>query len=137
MRNAIHFTVWLFMAMQASVAFSQTEKTDSITPKDSTQTVKIERKDSIPLKTTDRMLKEVVIFGRRPSIKFNLKDNSINAQLQNIRPGNLNFNVLGFLGYLRQFGIKKCPKKLVISLLFCNFIVDNQLITNIYSDDYH
>ena len=38
---------------------------------------------------------------------------------------------------LRQFGIKKCPKKLVISLLFCNFIVDNQLITNIYSDDYH
>ena len=96
----MHFTVWLFMAMQASVAFSQTEKTDSITPKDSTQTVKIERKDSIPLKTTDRMLKEVVIFGRRPSIKFNLKDNSINAQLQNIRPGNLSFNVLGFLGYL-------------------------------------
>jgi hypothetical protein len=44
MRNAIHFTVWLFMAMQASVAFSQTEKTDSITPKDSTQTVKIEKK---------------------------------------------------------------------------------------------
>ena len=38
---------------------------------------------------------------------------------------------------VRQFGIKKCPKKLVISLLFCNFIVDNQLITNIYSDDYH
>ena len=38
---------------------------------------------------------------------------------------------------IRQFGIKKCPKKLVISLLFCNFIVDNQLITNIYSDDYH
>ena len=46
------------------------------------------------------MLKEVVIFGRRPSIKFNLKDTSINAQLQNIRPGNLNFSVLGFLGYL-------------------------------------
>lgn len=100
MRNAMHFTVWLFMAMQASVAFSQTEKTDSITLKDSTQTVKIEKEDSIPLKTTSRMLKEVVIFGRRPSIKFNLKDNSINAQLQNIRPGNLNFSVLGFLGYL-------------------------------------
>jgi hypothetical protein len=44
MRNAMHFTVWLFMAMQASVAFSQTEKTDSITLKDSTQTVKIEKK---------------------------------------------------------------------------------------------
>ena len=28
--------------------------------------------------------------------------------------------------YLRQFGIRKCPKKLVISLLFCNFIVENQ-----------
>ena len=41
------------------------------------------------------------------------------------------------LDNIRQFGIKKCPKKLVISLLFCNFIVDNQLITNIYSDDYH
>ena len=27
---------------------------------------------------------------------------------------------------LRQFGIRKCPKKLVISLLFCNFIVVNQ-----------
>ena len=27
---------------------------------------------------------------------------------------------------LRQFGIRKCPKKLVISLLFCNLIVDNQ-----------
>ena len=27
---------------------------------------------------------------------------------------------------LRQFGIRKCPKKLVISLLFCNFIVENQ-----------
>ena len=43
----------------------------------------------------------------------------------------------GLRYYIRQFGIKKCPKKLVISLLFCNFIVDNQLITNIYSDDYH
>ena len=43
----------------------------------------------------------------------------------------------GMIESLRQFGIKKCPKKLVISLLFCNFIVDNQLITNIYSDDYH
>ena len=30
---------------------------------------------------------------------------------------------------LRQFGIKKCPKKLVISLLFCNFIVENQSLT--------
>ena len=38
---------------------------------------------------------------------------------------------------IRQFGIRKCSKKLVISLLFCNFMVDNQLITNIYSDDYH
>ena len=28
--------------------------------------------------------------------------------------------------FLRQFGIRKCPKKLVISLLFCNFIVVNQ-----------
>ena len=27
---------------------------------------------------------------------------------------------------IRQFGIRKCPKKLVISLLFCNFIVENQ-----------
>ena len=27
---------------------------------------------------------------------------------------------------LRQFGIRKFPKKLVISLLFCNFIVENQ-----------
>ena len=27
---------------------------------------------------------------------------------------------------IRQFGIRKCPKKLVISLLFCNFIVVNQ-----------
>ena len=26
----------------------------------------------------------------------------------------------------RQFGIRKFPKKLVISLLFCNFIVENQ-----------
>lgn len=30
---------------------------------------------------------------------------------------------------LRQFGIKKSPKKLVISLLFCNFIVENQSLT--------
>ena len=44
---------------------------------------------------------------------------------------------INFTYIVRQFGIKKCPKKLVISLLFCNFIVDNQLITNIYSDDYH
>ena len=28
--------------------------------------------------------------------------------------------------WVRQFGIRKCPKKLVISLLFCNFIVENQ-----------
>ena len=27
---------------------------------------------------------------------------------------------------LRQFGIRKFPKKLVISLLFCNFMVENQ-----------
>ena len=27
---------------------------------------------------------------------------------------------------IRQFGIRKFPKKLVISLLFCNFIVENQ-----------
>jgi len=27
---------------------------------------------------------------------------------------------------LRQFGIRKFPKKLVISLLFCNFIAENQ-----------
>ena len=31
-----------------------------------------------------------------------------------------------FVSSLRQFGIRKCPKKLVISLLFCNFIVENQ-----------
>ena len=28
--------------------------------------------------------------------------------------------------YIRQFGIRKFPKKLVISLLFCNFMVENQ-----------
>ena len=49
----------------------------------------------------------------------------------------MNIQLLKKLYSIRQFGIKKCPKKLVISLLFCNFIVDNQLITNIYSDDYH
>ena len=31
--------------------------------------------------------------------------------------------------YIRQFGIKKNPKKLVISLLFCSFIVENQSLT--------
>ena len=30
------------------------------------------------------------------------------------------------LNFLRQFGIRKCPKKLVTSLLFCNSIVENQ-----------
>ena len=30
---------------------------------------------------------------------------------------------------LRQFGIRKFSKKLVISLLFCNFIVENQSLT--------
>ena len=36
--------------------------------------------------------------------------------------------ILAFLmpSFLRQFGIRKFPKKLVISLLFCNFIVENQ-----------
>ena len=33
---------------------------------------------------------------------------------------------VSFFLILRQFGIRKCPKKLVISLLFCNFIVVNQ-----------
>ena len=32
----------------------------------------------------------------------------------------------GDAALLRQFGIRKFPKKLVISLLFCNFIVENQ-----------
>ena len=36
-----------------------------------------------------------------------------------------------------QFGISKFPKKLVISPLFCNLMVENQQLTNIYSDDYH
>ena len=31
--------------------------------------------------------------------------------------------------YIRQFGIRKFSKKLVISLLFCNFIVENQSLT--------
>ena len=30
---------------------------------------------------------------------------------------------------IRQFGIRKFSKKLVISLLFCNFIVENQSLT--------
>ena len=36
-----------------------------------------------------------------------------------------------------QFGIRKFSKKLVISPLFCNFMVENQQLTNIYSDNYH
>ena len=38
---------------------------------------------------------------------------------------------------LRQFGIRKFPKKLVISPLLCNFMSENQQLTNMYSDDYH
>ena len=31
-----------------------------------------------------------------------------------------------FAALIRQFGIKKFSKKLVISLLFCSFIIENQ-----------
>jgi len=37
---------------------------------------------------------------------------------------------------LRQFGIRKSEEKLVISLKFCIFVVENQLNTKIESDDY-
>ena len=36
------------------------------------------------------------------------------------------YSILSFKSSIRQFGIRKYPKKLVISLLFCNFIVENQ-----------
>ena len=48
-----------------------------------------------------------------------------------------NSNVLDTGTIICQFGISKFPKKLVISPLFCNLMVENQQLTNIYSDDYH
>ena len=37
---------------------------------------------------------------------------------------------------LREFGIRKQVKKLVISQIFCTFIVENQTVTKDISDDY-
>ena len=68
--------------------------------KDTIQAVRTVPKDSVPLILTNRMLKEVVVYGYRAPIKFKLDFSSVDYQLERIRPSDLNFNVLGFLGYL-------------------------------------
>ena len=94
-------TISLFVtAMLPTTALCQTAKPDSMMPKDTIQAAQTTPKDSVPLKLTDRMLKEVVVFGYRPPIKFKLDFSSVEYQLMNIRPSDLNFNILGFLGYL-------------------------------------
>ena len=37
---------------------------------------------------------------------------------------------------LREFGIRKQVKKLVISRIFCTFIGENQEVTKTFNDDY-
>ena len=82
------------------------------------------------LKSADLSMKFVALFGCGDSESYcDTFCDGIGVLYEDLKDSGCTF--------LRQFGIKKCPKKLVISLLFCNFIVDNQLITNIYSDDYH
>ena len=94
-------TIGLFVtAMLPATAFCQTAKPDSMMHKDTIQAAQTTPKDSVPLLLTNRMLKEVVVFGYRPPIKFKLDFSSIDYQLERIRPSDLNFNILGFLGYL-------------------------------------
>ena len=94
-------TISLFAtALHPTTALCQTAKPDSTMQKDTIQVVRTAPKDSVPLKLTDRMLKEVVVFGYRPPIKFKLDFSSVEYQLMSIRPSDLNFNILGFLGYL-------------------------------------
>jgi len=94
-------TISLFVtALLPTTALCQTAKPDSMMPKDTVQAAQTTPKDSVPLKLTDRMLKEVVVFGYRPPIKFKLDFSSVEYQLMSIRPSDLNFNILGFLGYL-------------------------------------
>ena len=94
-------TISLFAtALHPTTALCQTAKPDSTMLKDTIQAVRTTPKDSIPLILTNRMLKEVVVFGYRPPIKFKLDLSSVDYQLERIRPSDLNFNILGFLGYL-------------------------------------
>ena len=94
-------TIGLFVtAMLPTTALCQTAKPDSTMLKDTIQAVRATPKDSIPLILTNRMLKEVVVFGYRAPIKFKLDLSSVDYQLERIRPSDLNFNILGFLGYL-------------------------------------
>ena len=82
------------------------------------------------------MDRKQIYFKPVISVLSFMEENALMAASPGVRPGKGGQGNIKVIE-LRQFGIKKCPKKLVISLLFCNFIVDNQLITNIYSDDYH
>ena len=94
-------TISLFAsALHPTTALCQTAKPDSTMLKDTTQAVRTTPKDSVPLVLTNRMLKEVVVFGYRPPIKFKLDFSSVEYQLMSIRPSDLNFNILGFLGCL-------------------------------------
>ena len=94
-------TISLFAtALHPTTALCQTAKPDSTMLKDTIQATKAAPKDSVPLILTNRMLKEVVVFGYRAPIKFKLDLSSVDYQLERIRPSDLNFNILGFLGYL-------------------------------------
>ena len=94
-------TISLFAtALHPTTALCQTTKPDSTMLKDTIQATKAAPKDSVPLTLTNHMLKEVVVFGYRPPIKFKLDFSSVEYQLMSIRPSDLNFNILGFLGYL-------------------------------------
>ena len=94
-------TISLFAtALHPTTALCQTAKPDSTMLKDTIQATKAAPKDSVPLILTNHMLKEVVVFGYKPPIKFKLDFSSVEYQLMSIRPSDLNFNILGFLGYL-------------------------------------
>ena len=94
-------TISLFAtALHPTTALCQTAKPDSTMQKDTIQAARTTPKDSIPLILTNRMLKEVVVYGYRAPIKFKLDLSSVDYQLERIRPSDLNFKVLGFLGYL-------------------------------------
>ena len=100
MHKSLRIIVLSALAWLPAAALCQTAKADSIAPKDTARASTTAKKDSIPLKLTDRMLKEVVVFGQHLKPKFKLNLNSLEMNLASIRRSDLNFNALGFLYYL-------------------------------------
>ena len=94
-------TISLFAtALHPTTALCQTAKPDSTMQKDTIQATKAAPKRQHSPDTHQPHAEEVVVFGYRPPIKFKLDFSSVDYQLERIRPSDLNFNILGFLGYL-------------------------------------